>query len=168
MPAQGQHGSGSPQSPGTPSSLHAMHNQFIQSAFDSAQSGRLVGTVPTLKIKQPILLIVQVTVEPPQLLISLPLRAFDHLAQLLTHGRKSLPTRFLDNLLGGFPVAYRRAGWARQMKTVQDELLLDLEAIEGVADPLIRISSSGQQMSMIHIIVTVCGPQNVLLPGFTV
>ncbi len=54
------------------------------------------------------------------------------------------------------------------MKTVQDELLLDLEAIEGVADPLIPISSSGQQMSMIQIIVTVCGPQNVLLPGYTV
>ena len=83
MLAQGQHGSGSPQSPATPSSLHAMHNQFIQSAFDSAQSGRLVGTVPTLKIKQPILLIVQVTVEPPQLLISLPRSLF---MQLLFYG----------------------------------------------------------------------------------
>jgi len=146
--AQGQHGSGSPQSPATPASLRAMHNQFIQSAFDSAQSSRLVGTVPMLKIRQSILVIVQVTVKRPQLLFSLPLRAFYHLFQLLTHRRKSLPTCFLDNLLGGLLVADRRAGCASQMETVQDDLLLDLEAIEGVANPLIPISSSGQQMGV--------------------
>ena len=163
MTTECEHGSHAGQTPRATAALHAMDNQLVDIAFDSAEAGRVV--IPTrLQIEETLLVVLEIGQEFLKMFFLFAFCLLDIFFEFVTHDGQTVLAQLVECPFGEDPVLESSFGSAVQMKAIQYKLLADGKAVKAVPYPLVSIPTADQKMGLAEVVMKMGFTQDLLLP----
>ena len=119
-----------------------------------------------LQVEQPVPVVIDVLVKVFQFFSLLASGLLDQLFQIEPNAFKTFLPKTGDQGFCRFAIGYSASGRMQQVKTIQDEFLLNLQALKTMPYPLVAITPANQQPGVFQTVWGRKAPHGLFLSAF--